>query len=832
MKYDVTDKLPEPSNFGAPRRSARIASQQAVKHAVSSNASGIGLNLPKRFPTPPPRALKGTKAGPSGGRKSHPRPGTRSADTGGLPNKPPVVSVTNDPRTWTEELERRLTFWKEESQRVQGDVVSYEVKSYDSLNDDDAVLAIASVWLPLINWGTNFAFGEATLFQTNRLDNSVGPRCVLSPNPFVMPLIFSRGVDNPPEERQEYHKRRPSPKPAGELEKARKIEEREAYGRHVDAVNKTLKTSILTKMRPKTEGEKKNLEEKKKAWRVQEGINYGHFTLAVAERVPYTTDSVRLKFWDSSPGHVSRDLIRGTARNLVRNCHWMPSSVWPRFVEEEEHWLRSPQQSGHSCGLHVVLNAWAYMLNISVNQKAPVLRGEFYDDALVIINLALQGCMDARTIRAFFHHHGYAAPRSFRDVSEMEASTRPDQPGDMRHLPQTARMNENILKHAISRLETLGARQSAARDAAARDSAARDSHRLVPPRAPDPPDPTPDPTAGIQTLEKSSPPNSGAPAAPGSFNTWEQLLKDGLKQARQKAEESGRTDYFSIRKNENNALDDDEVGFAIASIWLGLRRDIGKEFGFGTPNTFQMHRTAANRDAGQMAVGNMRPLIIPLFLSDKEHLPKPNKKPEKGGKKGGKGGEVGGVGHFILAVAERTNSDVTLTFMDSRPGTRSASEITAAAEGIVTYSGWMGVTATGTPIASTPIFTPQVIQQVPHQTGWNNCGFHVVLNAWAYMLSIPIEASGQRRRTAACIRDSHGAEFYRLGKEIMNLALRGAMDSRTIQAFLNVYGYARAQDINSENDYPLLANAAEMSSAILQEVMTELRDEQQISALE
>ncbi|CAF9922173.1 hypothetical protein IMSHALPRED_005603 [Imshaugia aleurites] len=77
----------------------------------------------------------------------------------------------------------------------------------------------------------------------------------------------------------------------------------------------------------------------------------------------------------------------------------------------------------------------------------------------------------------------------------------------------------------------------------------------------------------------------------------------------------------------------------------------------------------------------------------------------------------------------------------------------------------------------------------------NACGFFVILNAWAVMLEIPIFRGEGRRKGCG-----HHNTFIKTGLKIVNLALAGFMDSRTIQAFMNSFGLSEEQDPNAAED--------------------------------
>ena len=779
--------------------------------------------------------------------------------------------------TWKQQFQERLNFWRDERERAGNRGHAHQVRDYDALNDTDVVSAIASVWRPLIDWGTSHAFGSADLFQAARMDSGLAEACLRSPNPFVIPLLFNKSIPPIAEESRGYSKPPPVKKPAEDPETAKK---REAQGRLVAEVNETPKNPNAQKQAPKLQT--KTAEEEKVAQKRNRDYaadnTVGHFVLAVAERVPSSGNGVRLRFWDSAPGAAGRNSIRGTARQIVRNSGWLPPDVWPMFVNDED-WAESPRQHGLSCGLHVVLNAWAYMLNIPINPKqSNFMKGNFYHEALEIINLALRGLMDATTIRAFLQSYDYAVPRRFEDAQRQETSTMPDVRRDMHHLPQTTLINEEILGRIINRLENLAASQASAEEA----------QRYHGPRAlgqkprkkPTPPGPIDEPpshggssppktpplrkqtppkqgpslprsrktsprktSSSTRGTSSAGPPKSGTSSPPGSRLTWEELLRDGIARhrdnARQEEEEKKMTeepkeDLHLLLEKESGALDDDHVSYAIASIWHGLRvgsTDKQAGFAFGEPMTFRLNRTSA---AGMPAVGSPYPLIIPMLFPRNEYPQEEGQKrvreqKAKGGFQNVNTNRVGGVGHFVLGIAERTENDVRLDYMDSAQGSISPETIKRTARALVSNTGWMGIDASGNILPATPNYIIEITRLVPAQRLRNNCGFHVIINAWAYMLGIPIHRDITRRRLAIRGEAKHDAQFYVVGKRIMNLALRGHMDSRTIQAFFNVYGYSKQQDPNNQDQRVRDVNAQRMNLEILHNIVEDLR-EQEVAA--
>ncbi|GAB1742558.1 hypothetical protein NU219Hw_g8099t1 [Hortaea werneckii] len=98
------------------------------------------------------------------------------------------------------------------------------------------------------------------------------------------------------------------------------------------------------------------------------------------------------------------------------------------------------------------------------------------------------------------------------------------------------------------------------------------------------------------------------------------------------------------------------------------------------------------------------------------------------------------------------------------------------------YGGWTGHEF-GNP-ENDALFRDRIVAGdgvADQRAGWN-CGFHTVLNAWAYALNLQTVAAGVRL----------GGRFNAVSAEMVNLAMQGFMDSATIEAFFLCYGYVAA----------------------------------------
>ncbi|KAI9867096.1 MAG: hypothetical protein M1830_005854, partial [Pleopsidium flavum] len=612
-----------------------------------------------------------------------------------------------------------------------------------------------------------------------------------------MPLIFDRRVNNPAEEEESYVKPAPPTKPS---KQSSKDEEELAKADDMAARVKKLKDKGGVNQGSKSSATASQQEAQKQ--RVG-GVN--HFVLAVAERDSGSEDGVRMTYINSASTPLM-NILRATARNIVRNSSWMSEGVWPRFTAEVMQ--RVPQQvSGSVCGTHVVLNAWAYMLNIRINATWSTSSDEksyFYMEARTVINLALRGLMDSETILSFLTSYGYAhyqspdqipqRPRGIRSVF-MNVDIFDDIVDRMR---RAERHRGKITSTGPSRGSPSGSTTGHAPGGSGGSSnpprvlhvPPKTNPPLLPPKAKSPllpPKQNPPllPPKGLTNPPKTAPPTiilpisllpkagatpTGNPTggvAPITVavpfegtrqKTWAGLLREGIRDCQNKRVNLGKHNFYQFGKKNQQLLDED-VHFPIAAVWRGLWMN-NIRFAFGAADVFRLCRQPDKSGHGLLSVGAPHPLIIPLiFNSDDDqvaaHLLNI------------KTGQFRSLnGHFMLAVAERESQsslNVRLRIMDSAPGFVDITIIRAAAQNIVRFSGWMGLTRAGTPMTVRPTFTEEIIR-VPRQTSQITCGLHVVFNAWAYMLGMQITPN-EFLKSRSTTND-----LYKNGRELIDLA--------------------------------------------------------------
>jgi len=289
-----------------------------------------------------------------------------------------------------------------------------------------------------------------------------------------------------------------------------------------------------------------------------------------------------------------------------------------------------------------------------------------------------------------------------------------------------------------------------------------------------------------------------------SNENWDDILDQGLARSRKRGHNYKRPSKGQEPHQIDRCwdLEFDSVLLAIASVWQALSR-AGICYAFAGMDVFDPNLVALNQITGPGVVAGPKKFIMPLFLqpglpSEMAALGHYKKKTQS------KDGATGpAVGHIVLAVAEKLAegaNGVTIDIRDSRRGTCPHTLLEQKAAILALQSGWLGHRHLGRDLLPLSIWPKERVPKLQHQTvpqqpeGSNACGLFTILNAWAVMLEIPLRTSLRRRG------DRSNEEFFLVGQELVNLALSGVMDSRTIQAFLNVFGLSRRQDTANLDD--------------------------------
>ncbi|KAL8914271.1 MAG: hypothetical protein Q9172_007121 [Xanthocarpia lactea] len=131
----------------------------------------------------------------------------------------------------------------------------------------------------------------------------------------------------------------------------------------------------------------------------------GHWLLVIATR-SRTGGIIDLTFLNSvsySPGpgyDASKNVLRRIVRNIVRYSGWMGTTI-PSWGQEV---FRIPQfqHMGNTCGTHVVVNAWAHILGLELNEMADWAEDEsLYREARFLMIRAAAGDVSAQHIEAW-----------------------------------------------------------------------------------------------------------------------------------------------------------------------------------------------------------------------------------------------------------------------------------------------------------------------------------------------------------------------------------------------------------------------------------------------
>lgn len=247
------------------------------------------------------------------------------------------------------------------------------------LTDDEVVKGIIALWTALQNQGKYFAFGSTNTFLGYRSKNfNVRDLAVKGPKyPFIMPLVFPPDLDDTEHgmPKSKFDRRKGKNRPSPEI------------GHHLLAVAR---------------------------------VADGHILVTVL---------------NSLHNYVKRKKIEEVATSVVTGSGWLgkdesgdnPLPVWPTVKFE---YPRVPTQEGlNTCGLYVILNAWATMLELEITPQRTRRRlpqkespqTPFVAALMELINLAIAGHLDTETIVAFLVSYGYILePRDLDSVPKVQ----------------------------------------------------------------------------------------------------------------------------------------------------------------------------------------------------------------------------------------------------------------------------------------------------------------------------------------------------------------------------------------------------------------------------
>ena len=712
--------------------------------------------------------------------------------------------VFMESKNWLSEYRHRLEICEERPVKYTNLITNthppHEFASGE-MHETDVILAIGAVLLGLKHAEVDFAYANSLLFSVARSMRMVGMHAVNRNNHFIIPLLFNEELSAMSPEAEE-----DTVEPISPVFSAFQRGEEEKNQENYAAAERAKQNDPGNKNKPLP-----SLEDQERQNKYHIG-GIGHFMLAIAEKVERDAPNiiknvegkktlVRLRFMDSANRLLDRGLIRRVARNTVRNSGWL-GDIWPCFDANEEYYMNVLGQSGNRCGEHTVLNAWAYMLDIPLAATRDRKLGfQSYNEVRKLIDLALRGQLDSLTIRAWMQHSRYAVeePLSQRQQDQTE---NPNLPRRLRNF-ETVALNEYAFNEIIDEMYTQeqvsmqnhascwGTVEVPEKPDGPTTQPSRQAPKVASGIALPPPKQAPVASASRIHSISASPagPAEKSPTTPTSIpppKNWWQSLHRGIiinKALRVKYPRKTRDTLknASIVPSFSEMAKDDVV-LAIAPIWEGLKR-LGRpdyDFTYAGMDVFLTDRGPPSVGA----VGGWSRFIMPLFLSDE------GKALENEGKDKGKGEHPG---HALLVVAELVHDDpmtVQLQIYNNGLQEELRRSVFLEAQRTINRSGWLGANQS----AASVVYRTPMIRLVPLQVGGNTSGLHVILNAWAYMLKIPLHSRALRRgRTETDKFDAKDTNFLRQGLELVNLALSGFLDSATIQAFFHVHGYSVEQ---------------------------------------
>lgn len=412
----------EEESFQSPRAPTEVqykgidAGDAATTTAASSNTAAMSSTAAPPNTTAPPKTAiaddTDTAINPALSEA-----GTKNAEKSvkSPPEKAPHVGKTqglNEPSSalprpnWKAKFERGLRRHKESQRHEVVPQILHQI-DYSGLDaeitkksplhdcknlfDEEVVKGIATLWTALQNQGKYFAFGSTNTFIGYRsVDfHDMKEPAVKGPNyPFIMPLVFAPSSDNT----QHGH-----PNSEFDPSKARPLP---TTGHHILAVAR---------------------------------VTDGPIVVTVLDTMPHLLECARIE-------EVVTDVVTRSGW-LGKDKNDLPLPVWPTVKFE---YPKVPEQEDlNTCGIYVILNAWATMLELEIApQKARLLLPQemtpkvpFLTSAIDLINLAIAGHLDTETIVAFFFSYGYILE--------------PRDPNSIPNVRLDQNLNQNLVEQAI-----------------------------------------------------------------------------------------------------------------------------------------------------------------------------------------------------------------------------------------------------------------------------------------------------------------------------------------------------------------------------------------------
>ncbi|KAI4255129.1 MAG: hypothetical protein L6R42_006894, partial [Xanthoria sp. 1 TBL-2021] len=342
-------------------------------------------------------------------------------------------------------------------------------------------------------------------------------------------------------------------------------------------------------------------------------------------------------------------------------------------------------------------------------------------------------------------------------------------------------------------------------------------------------------------------------------NQWKFIWDIGVDRNERRRRKAPTIDCHRIKSWRD--LSNEDVHMGIASVWDAVVRQMRRPFAFDDALQYQIVRGDMRGNQGKRAevmaaVYGPNNLLIPMVM-DGYYVSPPNSagfapgedptestSPPPVAVGDNPNEDKGQDGHIVFAVAQLIEKDpagdrIRMIVMDSYPEAERDARIHDIVRKTVQRIGWLGMDKDGKQVENRQA-PPQVIDtqrlRVPHQVSTNSCGVHAILHAWGYMLGLPALDSNVRLHgkelTTKKQEDDEEDRFINDVLRMINLALAGQMDLRTIQAFFNYYGFCRLQDPgnSSEAQWDRFM-ATMMNGSVLLEILDERRAIEQTDAV-
>ncbi|KAL9040111.1 MAG: hypothetical protein Q9180_002117 [Flavoplaca navasiana] len=148
----------------------------------------------------------------------------------------------------------------------------------------------------------------------------------------------------------------------------------------------------------------------------------GHWLLVIAKRSGAVIDLTFLNSVNFSPGpgyDASESVVRRIVRNVIRHSGWMGTTIpsWGKEIFEIPHF----QRGGNTCGTHVVVNAWATILGLELNESDDWGMSEgLYREARFLMMRATKGDLSASEIEAWLIAHNKVWERKNQPAVDSE----------------------------------------------------------------------------------------------------------------------------------------------------------------------------------------------------------------------------------------------------------------------------------------------------------------------------------------------------------------------------------------------------------------------------